>query len=65
MDQLLLAAWLLLLLSRFSRVQLCATPQTAANQALPSLDFSRLPGDVGKDHVGWRQTRCEETAGID
>ena len=28
---------LLLLLSRFSRVQLCATPQTAANQAPPSL----------------------------
>ena len=32
---------LLLLLSRFSRVQLCATPQTAAHQALPSLGFSR------------------------
>ena len=30
---------LLLLLSRFSRVQLCATPQTAAHQALPSLGF--------------------------
>ena len=28
---------LLLLLSRFSRVQLCATPQTAAHQAPPSL----------------------------
>ena len=28
---------LLLLLSRFSRVRLCATPQTAANQALPRL----------------------------
>ena len=32
---------MLLLLSRFSRVQLCATPETAAHQALPSLGFSR------------------------
>ena len=32
---------LLLLLSRFSRVQLCVTPETAAHQALPSLGFSR------------------------
>ena len=32
---------LLLLLSRFSRVQLCETPETAAHQALPSLGFSR------------------------
>ena len=32
---------LLLLLSHFSRVQLCATPQTAAYQAPPSLGFSR------------------------
>ena len=31
----------LLLLSRFSRVRLCATPQTAAHQASPSLGFSR------------------------
>ena len=31
----------LLLLSRFSRVRLCATPQTAAHQAPPSLGFSR------------------------
>ena len=31
----------LLLLSCFSRVQLCATPQMAAHQALPSLGFSR------------------------
>ena len=37
-------AWLLLLLlllSRFSRVRLCATPLTAAHQAPPSLGFSR------------------------
>ena len=33
--------WLVLLLSRFSRVQLCATPQTEAHQAPPSLGFSR------------------------
>ena len=32
---------LLLLLSRFSRVQVCATPQTAAHQAPLSLGFSR------------------------
>ena len=32
---------LLLLLSRFSREQLCATPETAAHQAPPSLGFSR------------------------
>ena len=32
---------LLLLLSRFSRVQLCTTPETAAHQAPPSLGFSR------------------------
>ena len=31
----------LLLLSHFSRVQLCMTPQTAAHQAPPSLGFSR------------------------
>ena len=32
---------LLLLLSRFSCVRLCATPQTAAHQAPPSLGFFR------------------------
>ena len=32
---------LLLLLSRFSRVRLCATPWTAAHQAPRSLGFSR------------------------
>ena len=31
----------LLPLSHVSRVQLCATPQTAAHQAPPSLGFSR------------------------
>ena len=32
---------LLLLLSHFCRVRLCATPETAAHQAPPSLGFSR------------------------
>ena len=32
---------LLLLLSRFSHVRLCVTPQTAAHQAPPTLGFSR------------------------
>ena len=32
---------LLLLLSRFSRVRLPVTPETAAHQAPPSLGFSR------------------------
>ena len=32
---------LLLLLSRFSLIRLCATPQTVAHQAPPSLGFSR------------------------
>ena len=31
----------MLLLSRFSRVRLCATPETAAHQAPPSLGISR------------------------
>ena len=31
----------LLLLSRFSRVRLCATPERAAHQAPPALGFSR------------------------
>ena len=38
---------LLLLLSPFSRVRLCATPQTAAHQAPPSLGFSR------QEHWSW------------
>ena len=32
---------ILLLLSRFSRVRLCVTPETAAHQTPPSLGFSR------------------------
>ena len=37
----LLYSLALLLLSHFSRVRLCATPETAAHQAPPSLGFSR------------------------
>ena len=37
---------MLLLLSRFSRVRLCATPKTAAHEAPPSLGFSR------QEHTG-------------
>ena len=33
---------LLLLLSRFSRVRLCVAQWTAAHQAPPSMEFSRL-----------------------
>jgi len=35
------SVYTLLLLSRLSRVRLCATPETAAHQAPPSLGFSR------------------------
>ena len=38
---------LLLLLSLFSRVRLCATPQMAAHQAPPSLGFSGTNTGVG------------------
>ena len=38
---LLLGMLLLLLLSRFSRVRLCVTPEMTAHQAPPSLGFSR------------------------
>ena len=40
-NPLLIQELLLLLLSHFSRVQLCATPLMAAHQAPPSLGFSR------------------------
>ena len=38
---------LLLLLSHFSRVQLCVTPETSAHQALLPLGFSRQEHWVG------------------
>ena len=40
-SQLISSMLLLLLLSHLSCVRLCATPQTAAHQTLPSLGFSR------------------------
>ena len=60
---------MLLLLSRFSRVQLCATPQTAAHQAPPSLGFSRqehwsgLPFPPPRKHV-MKQQSTEQTLDI-
>ena len=43
----ILQATLLLLPSHFSRVRLCATPETAAHQAPLSLGFSRQNTGVG------------------
>ena len=40
-DKIMPCLLLLLLLSHFSRVRLCVTPETAAHQAPPSLGFSR------------------------
>ena len=40
-DKSMFTLMLLLLLSHFSHVRLCATPQTAAHQAHLSLGFSR------------------------
>ena len=55
---------LLLLLSHFSSVQLCATPETAAHQAPPSLGFSRqehwsgLPfPSLVHESEKWKQSR--------
>ena len=60
---------LLLLLSHFSRVQLCATPQMAAHQAPPSLGFSRqeywsgLPLPSPRTYSTWPQKKgCNFTA---
>ena len=56
---------LLLLLSRFSRVQLCATPEMAAHQASPSLGFSRqehwsgLPLSTSCEMLGWMKHKLE------
>ena len=41
MEYYIVKQYMLLLLSRFSHVQLCATPWTAAHQAPLSLGFSR------------------------
>ena len=59
-----MVALLLLLLSRFSRVWLCATPETAADQAPRSLGFSRqehwsgLPSpSPGHESEKWKWSR--------
>ena len=50
---------LLLLLSRFSRVQLYATPETAAHQAPPSLGFSRQEHWSGLSFPSPRKAECQ------
>ena len=49
---------LLLMLSHFSHVRLCVTPQTAAHQALPSLGFSRQESGVGCHFLLRRMHAC-------
>ena len=51
---------LLLLLSRFSHVQLCETPQTAAHQAPPSLGISRQEYWSGEGNGTPLQYSCLE-----
>ena len=63
---------LLLLLSHFSRVRLCATPETAAQQALLSLGFSRqehwsglpLPSPMHESEK-WKWSRSVVSDSID
>ena len=52
-DRLHLYSLLLLLLSRFSRVRLCATPKTSAYQAPLSLGFSRHIGTDQHHEHNW------------
>ena len=49
---------LLLLLSHFSRVRLCVTPQAAAHQAPPSLGFSRQKSNNNKC---WKEGGASKT----
>ena len=59
---------LLLLLSRFSRVRLCATPWTAAYQAPPSMGLSRqeywsgvpLPSPLGLYTPAYLTRSCDD-----
>ena len=59
----------MLLLSRFSRARLCATPETAAHQAPPSLGFSRqehwsglpLPSPM-HEREKWKWSRSVKSA---
>ena len=56
-------AWglLLPLLNLFSRVQLCATPQMAAHQALPSLGFSRQEHWSGLPFPSMRESEVTQS----
>ena len=54
---------LLLLLSRFSRVLLCATPETAAYQAPLSLGFSRQEA-THSSTLAWKIPWTEEPGGL-
>ena len=53
-------AMLLLLLSCFSRVRLCATPETAAHQAPPSLGFSRQEHWSGLPFPSPQNSKCSD-----
>ena len=60
---------LLLPLSRFSRVRLCATPETAAHQAPPSLGLSRQEHWSGLLHMSfiynnWKGQLIPATPGL-
>ena len=50
--------YILLLLHCFSRVWLCAAPETAAHQAPPSLGFSRQESWSGLPFPSLRYIRC-------
>ena len=54
---------LLLLLSCFSRVRLCSTPETAAHQAPPSLGFSRQEHWSGVPFPSPMQVKSEKGKG--
>ena len=52
-NYLLFFVWLLLLLSHFSCVRLCVTPEMAAYEAQPSLGFSRQEYWSGLPLLEW------------
>ena len=54
------SSFLILLLSHFSRVRLCATPEMAAYQALPSLGFSRQEHWSGLPLPSPREGHCKQ-----
>ena len=51
---------LLLLLSRFSRVRLCVTPEMVVQQAPPSLGFSRKAAHIPKSAPGKEMNRLQK-----